>query len=198
MTTPDHFSDLDLHAVRTPYFRQLLREDPARNLAERFEALRRAQPALTDHLLGFVPTVLERGFAVLAFQDEPMLYTVGLSYASDLPELMLITAGQEREEMDRMLNALARTQSESGTALPAYDDLSPLFVDAGYRLESLKFEPYSPSVQRLFPSGALTGFHQVFSDLDLGESGAPLLVARAYTSAEAGLAMLRARLDQQG
>ena len=199
MTTPQSWNDLDLSVVRTPYFARLLREDPARNLAERYQALQRAQPELTEQLLGFVPGLIEHGWAVLTFFGEPMLYTVGLSYASDLPELMLVTAGQEVRDAHRMLNALARVQAESGRPLPAYDDLSGSFKEAGYPLVSLKFEPYSPSVERLFPCGKLYGFHQFFSDSDLNaRESLPMLVARAYASTEVGLAMMRAQLDRQG
>src|SRR5580698_4311921 len=67
----------------------LRRADPVENLVTRWRLLGEARPDLAQRRLGYVPLILEHGWAVIAIPEEGFAYTIGLQYRFGQPELLV-------------------------------------------------------------------------------------------------------------
>ena len=93
-TTPfAPFTDFRATPAEAEQLRQLLSDDLATNLEERFRFFLEQDPERVMTSLGFVPLILENAFTTIGVprDDGPdMAFSVGFHYALGLPDLMLL------------------------------------------------------------------------------------------------------------
>lgn len=170
--------------------KQLRRDDPDLNLAERYQYFVTKDPILTEKQFGFVRRIVKHGFTVIGIRQLGLAYTVGLWYSHAFPELMLV-AGESGAAMERMNGVLQDTVDllwEDAPADPAEWRPNPRkFLEpraqevaqlafASLRKHGLRTDAFhnaEPDFLKRYPFGYGWHFYQKFAD----ESDVPILRA---------------------
>ena len=126
------------------------------NLAKRWEILQLRQPNFTARRLGYVPFIMEYGWAVVGIPDQGLSYTVGLHYRYGQKELLLAAPHLDAQKQKRLLNGLAKKVA-AGARFKAGDSIDV----EGQKLALHAYD--EPSFER-FPSGYFASFEMAFED----------------------------------
>jgi hypothetical protein len=132
--------------------------DPVENLVTRWRLLEEARPDLAHRRLGYVPLVLEHGWAVIAIPEEGFAYTIGLQYRFGQPELLVAAPSLDPDGLRTLLNALGRHVAQ-GERIAAGETV--VLDDLGV---SLLFHGYSEAVFQRYATGYLASFERFFED----------------------------------
>ena len=138
----------------------LRRTDPQASLVRRWDKARITSPRLCATRLGFVPLIMQNGWAVI-WIEEGFAFTVGLNYHFNQVEFLVVAPHLSSGALQEILNTLGKYVALS------CDDRR---IAAGERVElaelgvSLTFNPYSEQVFQKYPTGYLATFESVFED----------------------------------
>ncbi len=134
----------------------LRQKDPEKNLVERWKRLITARPDF-EASYGFVPMVLETGWAVVAVPEDDVAYTVGLQYRFGQKDLLISAPHLSLEAQKRLLNELGRNVL-LGARIEAGDVVT---MEGG---PTLTFKKYEDVTFSKYPCGYLARFEQFFED----------------------------------
>jgi hypothetical protein len=138
--------------------KKLRKSDPQKNLVERFRLICDARPDLAERRLGYVPMIIEHGWAIVAIPEEGFAFTIGLKYRFDQNELLVAAPSLKPQELKQLLNMVALYVSLGNRIGPNEPvDLTDFDV-------SLTFKPYSHKVFEKYATGYLASFEQFFDD----------------------------------
>ncbi|MFT3709317.1 MAG: DUF4262 domain-containing protein [Archangium sp.] len=129
--------------------------NPQKSLEVRWNAMIAARPDF-ESSYGFVPMVIDTGWAVVAVPEDDVSYTVGLHYRFGQKELLISAPHLGLHEQKAFLNELAKRVIQGAR------------FDAGDKLElegqQLTFKTYEDSTFSKYPCGYLARFEQFFED----------------------------------
>lgn len=136
----------------------LRKKDAQKNLVERWKKVVKARPDLAERRLGYVPQIIESGWAVISIPDEGFAFTIGLNYRFGQPELLVAIPGLSPQDFAQVLNQLGAYVALGNRIGPG----EPVELrDFGVELV---FKPYSDEVFQRYATGYLATFDRYFDD----------------------------------
>lgn len=136
----------------------LRKKDAQKNLVERWKKVVKARPDLAERRLGYVPQIIESGWAVISIPEEGFAFTIGLNYRFGQPELLVAIPGLSPQEFAQLLNQLGAYVAMGNRIGPG----EPVELrDFGVELV---FAPYSHEVFQRYATGYLAAFDRYFDD----------------------------------
>jgi len=130
--------------------------DPERNLTERWTRLVAARPDF-EVSYGFVPMIIDVGWAVVSVPADGVAYTVGLKYGFGQKDLLIVAPHLTPYDQKLLLNGLAHRVIEG----ERFTAGAKVTLEDG---STITFQKYEDATFSEHPCGYLARFEQFFED----------------------------------